>query len=119
MYIKETKKMKCKTAMLVCGTCTWEYAKTSLAIPAKFSLLLVLEGGLLELLGGVSSSILLLGKLGLGSGKTVGLGGLLSSISAAAVGLGLSLFFLEAGNLLLGLLDVLCVDASVVGSHLI
>lgn len=85
-----------------------------LAIPTEFNLLLVLEGGRLELLSGVSGSVLLLGELGLGSGETVSLGGLLRSISAAAVGLGLSLFLLEAGNLLLGLLDVLCVDALVV-----
>lgn len=83
-------------------------------------LLLVLQGGLLQLLHCVGSSVLLLSQLGLGSGQTVGLGRLLCSVSTAAVGLGdIGLFLFEAGNLLLGLLDVLCIVALVGDGHLI
>lgn len=73
-------------------------------------LCLILQRGLLQLLRGIGNRILLLSQLGLGSRGTVGLGWLLRSISAAAVGLssdGLLLFLLQASDLFLGLLDVL------------
>ena len=75
---------------------------------ARQPLLLVLQGGLLQLFRRISSAVLLLSQLSLGGRKGVGLGGLLRSIGAAAVGLGgRGLFFLETGDLLLGLLNVL------------
>lgn len=72
---------------------------------------LVLQRSLLQFLRSIGSSILLLGQFGLGSRSTIGLGGLLRSISAAAVGLsseGLFFFLFQTINLFLGLLDVLC-----------
>ena len=92
--------------------------RSSQSSPNEDRLLLVLQRRLLQLLGGVGCGILLLGQLSLGSGQTVGLGGLLRSISAAAVGLGGSgLLLLEASNLLLSLLNVLCIDVLVSDDH--
>jgi len=70
---------------------------------------LVLKGSLLKLFRCIGNGILLLGQLGLGSGGTVSLCGLLGGVSAAAVGLllGLGLLLLKASDLLLGLLNVL------------
>jgi hypothetical protein len=72
------------------------------------SLCLLLDRGLLEFISGVGCAILLLGKLGLCCRGTVLLGGLLGSVGGPAVGLGdVGLLLFEAGDLLLGLLDVL------------
>lgn len=115
---KKEKKMQDRNAglrIMYVGKCN---IRSSQSGPNEDRLLLVLQRRLLQLLGGVSSGILLLGQLRLGCGQTVGLGGLLRSISAAAVGLGGSgLLLLEAGNLLLGLLNVLCIDVLVGNDH--
>jgi hypothetical protein len=70
-------------------------------------LFLVLQRSLLQLIGSIGGTVLLLGQLGLGGGGTVGLRGLLRSVGGTAVGLDLSLLLLQAGDLFLGLLDVL------------
>jgi hypothetical protein len=67
-------------------------------------LLLVLDGGLLEVLGGVGGGVLLLGELGAGAGVAVG--GLAGVFGGAVGGVGLSL---EAVDLGLGLCDVLMI----------
>lgn len=72
------------------------------------SLCLILQRSLLELLRGIGNGLLLLGHFSLSSRRNVGLGWLLRRVGATAVGLGnVGFFFLQAGNLLLGLLDVL------------
>ena len=70
-------------------------------------LCLVLDGGLLQLLGGIVGSVLLLGELGFGGGGTVGLGGLLLQVSGAVDLDDLGLLLLKALDLLLGLGNVL------------
>lgn len=71
-------------------------------------LFLVFQRGLLQLFGSVGSGIFLLCKLVFSGRGSVGLGGLLSSIGATAVGLrDVGFLSLEAINLLLGLLNVL------------
>lgn len=71
-------------------------------------LCLLLQRGLLQLLGCISHRILLLRQLGLGRGSPIDLSRLLRGIGGTAVRLGnVRLFFLQAGNLILGLLNVL------------
>jgi hypothetical protein len=78
-------------------------------------LCLVLERGLLQLLLNISHRVLLLRQFGIGRRGTVHTvleRGLLRIVGGAAAGLGgdLGLFLLQAGDLLLGLLDVLCIE---------
>lgn len=71
------------------------------------NLFLVLQRSLLQLISRIGSSVVFLGQLGLGRGGTVGLCGLLGGVGGTAVGLDLGLLLLQAGDLLLSLLDVL------------
>lgn len=77
------------------------------------SLVLVLDASLLELLGRVESSVLLLGELRLGVSTAVDLlvlrSGLLGSVLGAGVGT-VRLSSLKLLDLLLGLFDVLWED---------
>jgi hypothetical protein len=68
----------------------------------NLGLLLVLDGGLLEVLGGIVGGVLLLGGLGAGAGVAVG--GLAAVLGGAVGGV---CFGLEAVDLGLGLCDVL------------
>jgi hypothetical protein len=69
----------------------------------NLGLLLVLDGGLLEVLGGVVSGVVLLRGLGAGAG-VVAVGGLAAVLGDAVGGVG---FGLEAVDFGLGLCDVL------------
>jgi hypothetical protein len=73
----------------------------------NLGLLLVLDGGLLEVLGGVVGGVLLLGGLGAGAG-VVAVGGLAAVLGGAVGGVG---FGLEAVDFGLGLCDVLVVGS--------
>jgi hypothetical protein len=73
----------------------------------NLGLLLVLDGGLLEVLGGIVGGVLLLGGLGAGAGVAVG-GGLAGVLGGAVGGVGLGLEAVDFG-LCLG--DVLLIKS--------
>jgi hypothetical protein len=71
-------------------------------------LCLLLDRGLLEFIRDVGHGILLLSQLSFRRGSAILLGGLLGGVSGPAAGLGdVGLLLFQAGNLLLGLVDVL------------
>ena len=118
MHMSQNKNQTNKNAsqMLDCsnviGKCTFVSSASSPPLLLRtcrneILLCLLLQRGLLQLISGISSSVLLLGQLGLGCGGIVGLRRFLSGVGGTAVSLDLRLLFFQASDLFLGLLDVL------------